>query len=101
MRPACVYMMSNKSHRLYVGSTTDLFRRVGQHRRKTYPNGFTARYVFDRLVWFEFLENVSLARAREKAIKGWLRARKVALIQQTNPNWLDLTDKIDPLKIFR
>jgi len=91
---AFVYIMSNKSHRLYVGKTTDLMRRVTEHREKTFPNGFTARYNFDRLVWFESLPDPATAVERERQLKGWTRAKKVALIQAENPQWSDLTSKL-------
>ena len=94
MRNAYVYMMSNKSHRLYVGWTTDLLQRAIQHKTKTYPNGFTARYTFDRLVWFEVHDSMEAALERERKIKHWTRARKVALIQEKNPNWIDLTPRL-------
>ncbi len=98
---AYVYIMSNKSHRLYVGQTTDLRSRVMQHRDKSYPSGFTARYNFDRLVYFEVLESERAAVAREHQLKGWRRARKVALVQAKNPNWLDLTPQLDLLTWLR
>jgi putative endonuclease len=82
--------MSNRSHTLYTGITSDLVRRVRQHKNKTFPNGFTARYVFDRLVYFESHTSRTTAAAREKELKGWRRAKKVALIQAGNPKWLDL-----------
>ncbi len=94
MRNAYVYIVSNKSHRLYVGWTTDLLTRVHQHKTKSYPNAFTARYNFDRLVWFEVVDGEEAALKREKQIKHWPRARKVALIQEKNPNWLDLTPRV-------
>ena len=94
MRCAYVYIMSNKSHRLYVGSTIDLVSRVNQHKTKVYPNGFTARYNFDRLVWFEVTPDEPTARRREKSMKKWPRARKVEVIQEKNPNWLDLTPRL-------
>ena len=95
MQQPCIYMMSNKSHTFYVGITTDIRRRVVQHKMKTYPNGFTARYHFDRLVWYEAAATRIAAAKREREIKGWTRARKVALIQQGNPNWLDLSVTFD------
>jgi len=91
MREAYVYMMSNKSRRLYVGSAANLPKRVAEHKMKRYPSAFTARYKFDRLVWFEVAADLAAARKREKEIKGWLRRRKIALIQKSNPNWLDLS----------
>jgi putative endonuclease len=90
MRCAYVYMMSNRNHRIYVGCAVDLPLRVAQHKLKAYPESFTARYHFYRLVWFETVENMPAAERREAQIKGWTRAKKVALIQAANPNWKDL-----------
>jgi putative endonuclease len=92
-RAAFTYMMSNKSHRIYIGATNDLIQRVRQHKQKVYPSAFTARYNFDRLVWYESWPTFEEALEREHAIKMWSRARKVALIQAENPNWLDLSDR--------
>jgi putative endonuclease len=92
MRGAYVYIMSNRKHRIYVGATTKLPSRVAEHKLKRYPSGFTARYNFDRLVWFEALPDFKAAELREQQIKGWTRAKKVALIQAENPNWLDLSE---------
>ena len=89
-----VYIMSNKSHRLYVGATTDLISRVNQHKTKEYPSSFTARYNFDRLVWFEVVSDEETAFKREKTLKKWPREAKVALIQAKNPNWLDLSARL-------
>ncbi|HEY8130602.1 MAG TPA: GIY-YIG nuclease family protein [Thermoanaerobaculia bacterium] len=101
MRDAYVYMMSNKSHRLYVGATTDLVKRVRQHKEGSYPNGFTARYKFDRLVYFETLDSYVAALARERYLKGLVRVKKVALIQRDNPKWLDLSVNFDDLLMAR
>ena len=101
MRDAYVYIMSNKSHRLYVGATTDLVSRVREHKDGLYPNGFTARYKFDRLVYFETLDSYRAALARERYLKGLVRAKKVALIQRDNPNWLDLSANFDDLLMAR
>ena len=91
MRGAFVYIMSNRHRRIYVGSTVNLPIRVAQHKRKHFPNAFTARYQFYRLVWFEACATLVAALSREKQIKGWVRAKKVALIQAKNPNWKDLS----------
>jgi putative endonuclease len=88
---AFVYIMSNRSRRLYVGMTTDLPARVFQHRTCAYPNAFTARYKFYTLVYFEPQADVRAAAKREIQVKGWRREKKVALIQTTNPWWRDLT----------
>jgi putative endonuclease len=91
---AYVYIISNKSHRIYVGWTTDLLARFHEHRNKLYPSAFTARYNFDRLVWFVRFDDVDVAMRHERRMKSWPRARKVALIQETNPNWLDLSGRL-------
>lgn len=101
MRCAYVYIMSNKAHRLYVGAAIDLVRRVRQHKEKTYPSSFTARYNYDRLVYFEAADSFKLAKARERYLKGLNRAKKVALIQRDNPNWLDLSRQFDDLLMAR
>jgi putative endonuclease len=90
-----VYIVSNKSHRLYVGCTKDLLRRFEEHKTRKYPSSFTARYTFDRLVWFEVIEGVAAAEDRERKIKHWPRVKKIALIQERNPNWLDLSSRLD------
>jgi len=98
---AYVYIVSNQSHTIYVGSTSDLQRRVREHKEKRFKNAFTARYHFTRLVYFEVLDNIATAEAREMEIKGWTRARKVALIQSMNRNWLDLTPRLNDLSFLR
>jgi putative endonuclease len=86
---------------LYIGATTDLVLRARQHKQGTYPNGFTARYKFDRLVYFEVLDSYRSALRREKYLKGLLRRRKIAMIQRDNPNWLDLSARFDDLLMAR
>jgi putative endonuclease len=76
--------MTNPSRTLYVGVTNDLERRVNQHK------GFTAKYNITELVYYEETGDVLEAIAREKTIKGWLRAKKIALIESVNPKWQDL-----------
>jgi putative endonuclease len=66
-------------------------RRVREHKEKRYPNGFTARYSFNRLVYYEPLVSFDDALRRERYLKGLLRSKKVSLIQANNPNWLDLS----------
>ena len=96
-----MYLMSNKSHRLYTGVTTNIINRVREHKDGSYPNGFTARYNFDRLVYFEMLPSFAVAAAREIQIKAWTRAKRVALIQKENPNWNDLSQRFDDLLMIR
>jgi putative endonuclease len=88
MRTYWVYIMTNKSQMLYTGVTSDLSRRVYEHRHRLVP-GFTCRYQIDRLVHAESCSEVRDAITREKQIKGWLRAKKLALITQSNPEWRD------------
>ena len=97
---AYMYIMSNKSHTIYVGSTVDLLLRVRQHKEKRFKNAFTARYHFTRLVYFEVLPDAPAAEAREFEIKGWTRAKKVALIQTANPRWADLTARLNDLSFL-
>ena len=85
-----VYIMTNESQTLYVGVTNNLQRRVYEHKHKLFP-GFTSKYNIDRLVYFEETQDIYLAITCEKQIKGWLRARKVALIESINPRWQDLS----------
>ncbi len=85
------YIVASRSRTLYVGVTGDLLRRVFEHKLKLRP-GFTAKYNCNRLVWFERFGEVSAAIQREKELKGWIRAKKVALIQLANPTWEDLSE---------
>jgi len=85
-----VYILACNSRRLYTGVTNNLERRLSEHRQKTIP-GFTKRYNLNQLVYYETTPDVNGAIAREKEIKGWRRAKKVALIESTNPEWRDLS----------
>ncbi|HEX3245220.1 MAG TPA: GIY-YIG nuclease family protein [Chloroflexota bacterium] len=84
-----VYIMANRSGTLYIGVTNDLERRVAEHKAKKIA-GFTARLNITRLVYYEDTNDVWAALGREKELKGWLRSKKVALIQELNPHWIDL-----------
>jgi putative endonuclease len=91
-RTSCVYIMaSRRNGTLYVGVTTDLLRRVFEHRQGLTP-GFTSKYGVKHLVWYEEYGDVTDAIAREKTLKHWRRAWKLALIEAQNPQWLDLWD---------
>jgi putative endonuclease len=89
MKQYWVYIMSNKSRTLYTGVTNDLARRVLEHKRKLIP-GFTKKYNLQRLVYYEEWSIIRDAIGREKQIKGWLRAKKIGLIESRNAEWLDL-----------
>ena len=69
--------------------------RIHKHKTKQYPGSFTARYNADKLVWFEFHDRIESAIDREKQIKGWLRKKKIDLIESLNPDWKDLYDELD------
>lgn len=84
-----VYIMASASRVLYIGVTNDLPRRVWEHKQKLVP-GFTAKYNVTRLVWCEDYGDICDAIPREKQIKGWLRRKKVALIEERNGTWKDL-----------
>jgi putative endonuclease len=86
-----VYVLASRTRVLYVGVTSDLAKRIWEHKHKAIP-GFTARYNVDRLVLCEETGDALAAITREKQIKGWLRAKKVALIEAENPQWCDLSD---------
>ena len=83
-----VYIMASRSRTLYIGVTNDLRVRVLQHRQLV-PGSFTARYNITRLVYFERFQYINSAIAREKTLKDWNRARKIALIAAANPTWED------------
>jgi putative endonuclease len=91
MKGGFVCILASKSGVLYTGVTSDLDRRILQHREKI-VEGFTTKYNASRLVHFERFGDIRTAIAREKEIKGWLRARKIALIESANPAWKDLAD---------
>jgi putative endonuclease len=85
-----VYLLASKPYgTLYVGVTSDLARRVWEHKHKLVP-GFTERYSIDRLVWFESHDTIEAAIRREKRIKEWKRDWKINLIESDNPRWIDL-----------
>jgi putative endonuclease len=87
-----IYIMTNRSGTLYIGVTSVLARRVYEHRHHLKP-GFTSHYSIDRLIHAERFSEVRDAIAREKQIKGWSRARKLALIAEGNPEWRDLGEE--------
>jgi putative endonuclease len=84
-----VYILSSRSRVLYTGVTNDLIGRMAKHRDGSASN-FTAKYRVHRLVYQESFRDVRSAIAREKQIKSWTREKRVALVQETNPTWIDL-----------
>jgi putative endonuclease len=91
-----VYFLASKPYgTLYVGVTSELLRRVWEHKIKAVP-GFTALYGVDRLVWFETHDSAEAAARREKQVKGWKRDWKINLIESDNPRWMDLYSSLSP-----
>jgi putative endonuclease len=88
-----VYLMASKSGVLYVGVTSNLLRRVYEHKEKKLE-GFTERYNVNKLVWYELHDTSASAFPRETQIKAWRRSKKVALIDARNPKWEDLTAEL-------
>ncbi|MBW4040140.1 MAG: GIY-YIG nuclease family protein [Acidobacteria bacterium] len=84
-----VYILSSRSRTLYIGVTNNLNRRIHQHREGT-ADSFTRQYHIHRLVYFETFQYVGNAIAREKFLKHFTRAEKLALISESNPTWEDL-----------
>ena len=93
-RQSYVYLLTNKYNTvLYTGVTSDLKKRVWQHKEKLIE-GFTKKYHVDKLVYYEVFADIREAIAREKQIKGGSRQKKVDLIQGMNPVWRDLYDEL-------
>jgi len=90
MKTYYMYIMASISRNLYVGVTSNLERRVGEHKLAFFP-GFTSKYKIKKLVYYETFHNPRDAIDREKHVKGWLRAKKIALIESANPTWRDLS----------
>ena len=97
-----VYIMASKRNgTLYIGVTSDLIKRVWQHKNK-FVSGFTSTYNVYNLVYYEIHPNAESAITREKRMKKWRRVWKIGLIEQSNPNWNDLSllsgEKIEDLR---
>ena len=92
MKNYFVYLTADR-HRgaIYTGMTSDLVFRLGQHKERSIQ-GFTRKYHASHLVYYEETTDVLAAIAREKQIKGWTRAKKIALIESVNPHWADLSE---------
>jgi putative endonuclease len=90
MKTYYVYILASKKNgTLYIGFTNDLERRVGEHKSKAVP-GFTSKYRVDRLVYFETHNSSYDAFKRERQLKKWKRNWKISLIEEKNPDWIDL-----------
>ncbi len=90
MKSFFVYIMTNRSKTLYVGVTSNITKRVYEHKNKLVP-GFTRKYNITELVYYEETRDAMEAITREKQLKGWLRCKKIALIESMNPAWQDLS----------
>lgn len=94
MKQPCVYLLASKRNgTLYVGVTSDLLKRIWQHKNHLIE-GFTKKYRVDKLMWFEQHETMESAICREKALKEWKRAWKMDLIEKHNPEWQDLYESL-------
>jgi len=86
-----VYVMTNEHHTvLYIGVTSNLEKRVWEHKNSVDRNSFTHRYNCNKLVYYEQFGDIKYAIAREKQLKNWKRAWKNALIAKDNPNWQEI-----------
>ena len=89
-----VYLLASKKYgTLYIGVTNDIVRRIHEHKSKVVA-GFSKRYSVDRLVWFEIYDDPITAIEREKELKKWRRGWKIRLIEEQNPEWIDLYPQI-------
>jgi putative endonuclease len=94
MKMYYVYILSSRRNgTLYIGVTSDLIKRIYEHR-KNLVDGFTQRYSVHRLVWYELHNSAESAISREKRIKKWKRDWKLQLIEKHNPSWKDLYESI-------
>ena len=93
MKKGYVYILSNNALVLYIGVTSDLKRRVSEHKEKKI-DGFTKEYNITNLVWYEATENIESAIKKEKQLKAWQRQWKVELIEKSNLEWRDLSSEI-------
>ena len=90
----CLYYYYKNNKVLYTGCTNDLRRRIFEHKYKL-KEGFSSKYNVSKLVYIEHMQDSRSAEAREKQIKGWLRSKKIKLIEFTNPHWKDLAEKYE------
>jgi putative endonuclease len=94
-RGGYVYLLTNKNNTvLYVGVTSQLYYRIIEHKEGKYKNSFSAKYNCHKLVYYEFFPSIIEAIHREKQLKNWHREWKINLINEFNPSWDDLTEKV-------
>ena len=90
-----IYIITNDNKTvLYTGVTSELKKRITQHKTRKHPDSFSARYNLNKLVYYEELDTIGEAIKREKQIKGGSRKDKVELIDRMNPGWVDLSDAL-------
>jgi putative endonuclease len=94
-----VYIVASSSGTHYIGMTSDLYCRVLEHKSGEFQ-GFASQYGCNRLVYYEGFDDVLNAIDREKQLKGWIRAKKIALIESMNPRWQDLAEKWGAEMVF-
>lgn len=88
-----VYILaSNRNGTLYIGVTSDLDKRIQEHKQGLFPGSFTAEYKVSKLVYYEMTNSVEAAFAREKQLKNWQRRWKLDLVEKNNPMWKDLSE---------
>ena len=88
-----IYILSNWNNKvIYIGVTGDLLRRLYEHKNKQ-AEGFTKKYNVNKLIYFEEYNDVKDAIKREKHLKGWRREKKISLIEEKNPEWIDLSSQ--------
>ena len=87
-----IYIVCSRSGTFYIGMTNSLYRRALEHKRGDIE-GFAGKYHCNRLVYYESYDDVHRAIGREKQLKGWTRAKKIALIESRNPRWEDFAEK--------
>ena len=93
-RAGCIYILTNKFNSvIYTGVTSDLKKRIYEHKQK-FVDGFSKKYNLTKLVYYELFDSIDGAILREKQVKGWLRRKKIALVNSTNSEWRDLYEDI-------
>lgn len=101
MKPGFIYIVTNKyNNTFYIGVTSNLPKRILEHKEKRYENSFSARYNLTKLVYYEQFQMIGDAIAREKQLKAGSRVNKINLIQSINPNWVDLQEEIKDIMII-
>jgi putative endonuclease len=95
-----VYIVCSRSGTLYIGMTNSIYRRALEHKQREIE-GFASKYGCDRLVYYESFDDVHKAIGREKQLKGWVRLKKIALIESKNPRWEDFAEKWGAQILFR